>query len=76
MISGCTLSSPIMQKLGSVISPSNISGETSSAIQVLPNGVKPVWAGAQGDCSGLGVDRVVTLVYWFFWLGLCQQRDS
>ena len=49
-----------MQKLGSVISPSNISGETSSALQVLPNGVKPVWVDAMGDHGGLGVDRVGT----------------
>ena len=30
----------------------DISGETSSALRVLPGEVKPVWAGAQGDRVG------------------------
>ena len=51
------MSSFILQKLGSDISPLNISSETSSALQVLPDGVKSIWAGAQVDRSGLGVDK-------------------
>ena len=54
-----------MCKLGYVSSPSNISGETSSALQVLSDGVKPVWVVTQGDRGGLGVDKVGTPVDWF-----------
>ena len=43
---------------------------------VLLDGVKPVWAGAQGDRGGLGVDRVGTPVDWFCCLSLCQQGIS
>ena len=39
------------QKLGSDSSPLNISGETSSTLQMLVGRVKPIWAGAQGDCT-------------------------
>ena len=49
-----------MWKLGFVSPPLNISGETSSALRVLPDGVKLVWVGAQGYNGGLGVDRVGT----------------
>ena len=31
---------------------------------MFPDGVKPVWAGAQGDRAGLGVDREGTPVNW------------
>ena len=43
-------------KHGSVSSPSNISGETSPALWVLLDGVKPIWAGALGDRCGLGIN--------------------
>ena len=61
-----------MRKLGSVRSASNISGETSSALRVFLDGVKPVWAGPHGDRGGLDVDKVGTSIDWFFLLRLCQ----
>ena len=39
-------------------------GETSSTLQVLLDGVKPIWDGAQGDRGGLGVDRERTSIDW------------
>ena len=57
-----TFSLPILWKLVFDSSPSNISGETSSASRLLLGRVKPVWVGAQGDRGGLGVDRERTHV--------------
>ena len=51
-----------MQKIGSVSTLLNILGETSSALRVLSDRVKPIWVGAQGDPGCLGVDREWTPV--------------
>ena len=61
-------SSSILRKLGSDSSPSNISSETSSALQVLLDRVKPVWADAQGDRGESSVNRVEPLSVGFCWL--------
>ena len=53
--------SSILQKIGFDSSPSNILGETSFTLRVLLDGVKPVWADAQGDISVLSIDRVEPL---------------
>ena len=50
--------SSILQKLGFDISPLNISGETSSALRVLLDKVKPISVDAQGDHGVLSIDRV------------------
>ena len=55
-----TFSLPILWKLGFDSSPSNISGETSSASRLLYGRVKPVWVGAQGDRGELSVNGVGT----------------
>ena len=65
--------SSILWKLGSDSTPSNISGETSSALRVLLYRVKPVWVDAQGDCGMLSIDRVEPLSTGICWSGLRQQ---
>ena len=52
----------------------NISGETSSALWVLLDRVKPVWADAQGDHSELSVDIVGPLLTRFCWLRFEQTK--
>ena len=46
----------ILWKLGFDSSPSIILGETSSALQVFLDEVKPVWVDSQRNHDGLGVD--------------------
>ena len=66
----------LLWKCGSCSSPSNISGETSSALQVLSYEVKLVWAGAQGDRGELSVNRVGTPVEWVLLVGFAPTCDS
>ena len=45
----------------------DISGETSSSLWVLLGGVKPVWAGAQGDRTGWALTEWEPMSMRFFW---------
>ena len=66
-------------KLGSDNSPSNISGETSSALRVLPSRVKLFWVSAQGDHAGWASTEwgpsLTRLCWWGFTKKWFRFRD-